>query len=190
MPSAPATAIAGVPMPKSPPSAAIDATFSQHVTTVTQADAAVPLLRVAAVKAPFGPGQAVWWNGLVGATVDSNGRDMAVLPVWDVRSRILAVVEGTNARGMVAGTGQRQECRVDYLSRSDEVRVGDRMVTSDPTRTIPNGLLICTVSLVKRRDDGVYQLIACDSAIDIGALTQVLLDRRSARLPEGEAVAG
>jgi len=135
----------------------------------------VPLLALARASASIAPGQAVWWQGMVGTTIESPGEDVSVRTVTDIRSRIQALVEGKAVRGVVSGNGAREPCRVEYVSRSDEVRVGDRMVTSGAGQTVPEGLLICTVTLVQRREYGVYQEIECDPAVDLAALQQVLV---------------
>jgi len=64
---------------------------------------------------------------------------------------------------------------VEYLQRTDDVRVGDTVVTSGLGCRFPAGLLIGRVSSVTRRDFGLYQEVEIAPAVDFSRVTEVLI---------------
>lgn len=98
-------------------------------------------------------------EGLVGQIRRTFGRYADVQLVVDRESRVDIAVQRNGARGMLVGTGQddRYLCRIQYLLRADEVRVGDVVETSGFGHRFPAHIVVGRVTHVTRRDFGLYQ---------------------------------
>src|SRR6185436_18156191 len=79
----------------------------------------------------------------------SNDRIDVLLAV-DSESGIDVIDELTGARGFVRGTGDqsRYSCHVELMQRTDEVNVGDLLVTSGVGRAFPRGIPVARVTKV------------------------------------------
>lgn len=116
-------------------------------------------------------------DGVVGTTLKVAGDTVDVRLVVDAGAGVDVVVQRTGARGFVRGTGDEREysCNVEYMLRTDEVDVGDLLVTSGVGLRFPKGKPVCTVSKVQRRDFGVYQQVLCTPVVDFSRLEEVLV---------------
>ena len=117
------------------------------------------------------------YDGLVGQINSIVGRYANVSLIVDSRSAVDAMVERTGARGILRGTGERNRyaAQIEYLQRTDDVRVGDTVVTSGLGCRFPAGLLLGRVATVTRRDFGLYQEVEVTPAVDFSRLTDVLV---------------
>ena len=68
-------------------------------------------------------------EGIVGQIVDVSGRYAKVLLIVDQNSAVDALVQRTRARGLLKGEFADQ-CRLEYVLRKEDVRMGDVIVTS------------------------------------------------------------
>lgn len=84
-----------------------------------------------------------------------------------LRTRSRFIVEGKARSGL---TG-----RLKYLDRSEDVKVGDEVVTSGIDGVFPKGMLIGHVIYVKRPKFGVAQEAELRTSVDFGKLEEVLV---------------
>jgi rod shape-determining protein MreC len=119
----------------------------------------------------------ITYDGLVGQINSVVGRYANITLVVDSRSNVDAMVERTGARGILRGTGERNRyaAQIEYLQRTDDVRVGDTVVTSGLGCRFPAGLLLGRVSAVTRREFGLYQEVEVTPAVDFSRLHEVLV---------------
>lgn len=116
-------------------------------------------------------------DGVVGTTATVAGGTVEVQLVVDAGFAVDVVVERTGARGFVRGSGSEAEyrCRVEYVKRTDEVEVGDLLVTSGWGRRFPPGVPVARVAQVTRRDFGIYQTVLAEPTVDFSRLREVLI---------------
>jgi len=116
-------------------------------------------------------------DGVVGTTLKSAGDTVDVRLVVDAGSGVDVVVERTGARGFIRGVGDESKyaCEVQYVQRTDEVEVGDLLVTSGVGRRFPRGIPVATVTQVLKRDFGIYQQVIAAPAVDFSRLSEVLI---------------
>lgn len=116
-------------------------------------------------------------DGLVGQVRRAWGRYSDVLLTVDRTSAIDVVVQRTGARGMLRGTGEtdRYLCRLEYLQRTDEVRVGDLIHTSGLGQRFPGSILVGRITRVSQRSFGLYQEAEVTPAVDFSGLEEVLI---------------
>lgn len=117
------------------------------------------------------------YDGLVGQVSRTFSDYADVLLVVDSRSAVDVMVERSGARGIVRGTGERDRYsgRVEYLQRTDDVRVGDAVVTSGLGCRFPAGILVGRVVDVTRREFGIYQEVEVAPAVNFSRLNEVLV---------------
>ena len=116
-------------------------------------------------------------DGVVGVTLKSAGDAVDVRLVVDAGSNVDVVVQRTGARGFIRGAGDESKylCKVEYVQRTDEVEVGDLLVTSGVGRRFPKGLAVATVTAVTKRDFGIYQQVEAVPTVDFSRLEEVLI---------------
>lgn len=116
-------------------------------------------------------------GGVVGTVQRVAGSAVDVKMVVDPNSAVDVVSERTGARGIVRGTGDLTKylLRIEYAQRTDEVDVGDLMVTSGMGRRFPKGIPVARVTRVVRRDFGIYQEVEATPTVDLSRLEEVLI---------------
>ncbi len=113
-------------------------------------------------------------RGVVGRVLRAWADYADVLLLTDPQSGVDALVQRTRARGTVEGVGEAS-LRLKYLLRLDEVRPGDLVVTSGFDNVFPPGLVIGTVSRLRRRSSGVFQEVQITPAVDMSRIEEVAI---------------
>ncbi|HVY44289.1 MAG TPA: rod shape-determining protein MreC [Minicystis sp.] len=116
-------------------------------------------------------------DGVVGTTLKTAGDTVDVRLVVDAGAAVDVVVQRTGARGIARGTGDETKyaITVEYMQRTDEVEIGDLLVTSGVGRRFPKGIPVGTVSKVVKRDFGIYQQVVAVPAVDFSRLEDVVI---------------
>jgi len=116
-------------------------------------------------------------DGLVGQIRRTWGRYSDVQLTVDSKSSVDVVVERNGSRGILRGTGEigRYTCKIEYLLRTDDVRVGDVVRTSGIGRRFPSGIVVGRVSKLTRREFGLYQEAEVTPSVDLSRLQEVLV---------------
>src|SRR5262249_41469697 len=99
-----------------------------------------------------------------------------VLLVSDHNSGVDALVQRTRARGIVQGTVDAG-CGLKYVKRTEDVQVGDTVVTSGLDGIFPKGLPIGQVVAVDKRGQGLFQYAEIAPRVDFSQLEEVLVAR-------------
>ena len=126
----------------------------------------------------IGPDQGVLSpDGVVGITTKIAGDTIDVKLVADASFSVDVVVERTQARGKLSGTNNERaySCLVEYVSRTDEVDIGDVLVTGGNGEHFPGGIPVCTVTMVTKRDFGINQQVGCVPTVDFSRLEEVVI---------------
>lgn len=113
-------------------------------------------------------------HGLVGRTIEVAPRYAMVLLITDRRSAVDALVQRTRARGIVVGKSRRLT-EMRYVDVHEDVRVGDRIISSGLGEVYPKGLLIGTVSSVRAKPYGLFHEVDVQPAVDLAKLEEVLV---------------
>lgn len=116
-------------------------------------------------------------EGLVGQIRRTWGRYSDVLLTADKTSAIDVVVQRNGARGILKGTGgdQYYSCQMEYLSREDEVNLGDLVVTSGLGHRFPANIPVGNVSKVVKHEFGLYQEAEIKPAVNFSRVEEVLV---------------
>jgi rod shape-determining protein MreC len=104
-------------------------------------------------------------GGVVGYTFRVDKDSSQILLLTDRYAVIDAIVQRSRARGLVEGIS-RTNCRLRYLRRSDDVQVGDLIVTSGLFNVFPKGFPIGTVVAIDKSRYGMTQEVDVKPAVE------------------------
>lgn len=116
-------------------------------------------------------------DGAVGTVERVAGEKVMVELAVDSGFGVDVVVERTGARGFVRGTGDkaRYAVRVEYVHRTDEVEIGDLLVTSGVGCRFPKGIPVARINKLQKREFGIYQTVEAEPTVDFSRLEEVLI---------------
>ncbi len=123
--------------------------------------------RGAAVLAP---------EGVVGQVFLVSRHAARVLLVSDHNSGVDALVQRTRARGIVQGTIEGG-CALNYVKRTEDVQVGDELVTSGLDGIFPKGLPVGRVTGIDKSGKGLFQSADVKPRVDFDRLEEALVTR-------------
>ena len=114
-------------------------------------------------------------DGLVGQIRRAFSQYADVLLTADKTSAIDVVIQRNGARGMLKGTGSEDSyiCTLEQLSRDDDVKPGDVVVTSGLGQRFPASILVGHVKEVVKREFGLYQEATVVPAVQFSRLEEV-----------------
>ncbi|MDY7032541.1 MAG: rod shape-determining protein MreC [Thermodesulfobacteriota bacterium] len=113
-------------------------------------------------------------EGIVGRIMELSRSTSKVLLAIDHRSAIDAIVHRSRAKGILVGMVD-QKCQLKYVIRADDVRVGDEIVSSGLGGIFPKGLLLGTVSKIKKDKIGMFQHVEVTPTVNFTKLEEVFL---------------
>ena len=93
----------------------------------------------------------------------------AAIPVVIQRSRVHGIAEGTD----------RDTCKLKYLKRRDDVKIGDIVVTSGLSALFPGGIPIGTVTAVKKQEYGLTQDVVIKPSVNPAQLEEVFIIKKN-----------
>jgi len=116
-------------------------------------------------------------EGIVGRIGRVYGDYSDVILAVDPKSNIDVVIQRTSGRGLLRGIDgtNRYACRIKYLLRQEEVKIGDLVVTSGVAGVFPKDLLVGRISAVHKRSYGLYQEVEVIPAVDFSTLEEMLV---------------
>lgn len=113
-------------------------------------------------------------EGVVGIISSTSRHASRVLLVTDPNSGIDVLAQRTRARGIVSGLLE-QGAILKYVKRNEDVRVGDRLVTSGLDGIFPKGVQVGRVTRVSRKDRGLFLYAEVTPAADASRIEEVLV---------------
>jgi len=113
-------------------------------------------------------------QGIAGQVIEVSNHYAKVMLIIDRNSAVDALVQRTRARGLIKGESTAQ-CRLEYVLRKDDVRVGDIVVSSGLDGVYPKGLRIGQVSDLIDRDAEIFHEVLITPFVDFEKLEEVLV---------------
>ncbi|MES2767544.1 MAG: rod shape-determining protein MreC [Bdellovibrionota bacterium] len=111
------------------------------------------------------PGQAVITPvGVVGSVLNTEKDFSQILTLTDRYSDIDAVIDRSRSRGILEGVSP-SVCRLKYLQRTDDVQVGDIVLTTGLDHIFPKGFPIGKVTRVDKKDYGITQEVQVEPLV-------------------------
>ncbi len=121
--------------------------------------------------------------GVVGQVMEVSPHSTNVLLAIDPTSGVDGLLQDGRARGVVSGAGKGRYV-LKFVSRDQDVKMGDRIVTSGIGGIFPSGLLIGSVAEIKRQSMGLFQEVEAVPAVDFSKLEEVLVLAKMTPAPE------
>ena len=116
-------------------------------------------------------------SGIVGQAVEVHNWHTKVMVVNDTNSAVDVYVAGKNARGIAEGTGQTT-LKLKYVTKNDEVEVGDKLITSGKDAIFPKGLAVGIVINVNKNKAGLFSDIDVMPFNNFKKLDEVLVVKK------------
>lgn len=113
-------------------------------------------------------------DGVVGRVIEVSAHAARVLLVTDANSGVAGLVQRTRAHGIVHGT-MEGGCALKNVKRTEDVQVGDLVVTSGLDGIFPKGLVIGKIVAVDKRGQGLFQNAEVAPGADFDRLEEVLI---------------
>ena len=123
--------------------------------------------------------------GLIGRLTNVSLHSARVQLLIDEGSSADVLVERTRQQGMLRGAGSRG-CVIRYISKIQDVREGDVILTSGLSNIFPKGLLVGKVVHTDRSDAGMFLNIRVSPFADFTSLEEVLVLAGERKEPFGE----
>jgi rod shape-determining protein MreC len=112
--------------------------------------------------------------GVVGKVVSVTARSAKVILLTDANSGIDVMVQRTRSRGIVSGSLDSGTV-LKYMKRSEDVQVGDRLITTGSDGVFPKGLMAGTVIKVNKQSLGLFQSIEVLPAVQSALVEEVFV---------------
>lgn len=125
-------------------------------------------------------------DNVVGQIIAVSPNTSKALLITDPTSAVDAIVQDSRVRGTVKGIRLARICELNYILPDDQVRVGDRLITSGMDQIFPKGLLIGIVSSVDKDERSMFQKIMLKTSVDFKRLEEVLIITNAAPGEKGE----
>lgn len=119
-------------------------------------------------------------EGIVGQVVDVSTGYAKVLLIIDPNSSIDALCQRTRARGIVKGAVGKQ-CDFEYVLRTDDVKVGDVLISSGLDGVYPKGVRIGRVASVVKNSADIFQSVGVEPYVNFDKLEEVLVVTNASR---------
>lgn len=127
--------------------------------------------------------------GVVGRVVSVSSNYAKVLLIIDQNSAVDCLVQRSRDRGMLKGL-MSEICKLDYVAKSNDITVGDMVVTSGLGGVFPKGLPVGRILDVKEIPGELFKDIKIRTAVDFSKLEEVLVileeSKSSNQLKESE----
>jgi len=127
--------------------------------------------------------------GVVGRVVSVSSNYAKVLLIIDQNSAVDCLVQRSRDRGMLKGL-MSEICKLDYVAKSNDITVGDIVVTSGLGGVFPKGLPVGRILDVKEISGELFKDIKIRTAVDFSKLEEVLVileeSKSSSQLKESE----
>ena len=127
--------------------------------------------------------------GVVGRVVSVSSNYAKVLLIIDQNSSLDCLVQRSRDRGMLKGL-MSEICKLDYVAKSNDITMGDIVVTSGLGGVFPKGLPVGRILDVKEISGELFKDIKIRTAVDFSKLEEVLVileeSKSSNQLKESE----
>ncbi len=111
--------------------------------------------------------------GVVGRVILPTARAAKVQLIIDRNAAAAGLVERSRAQGVAVGTGS-DRMRLEYVSGTADLKVGDRIVTSGMDGIYPKGFVIGQIESIER-SAGEFSNVVVVPAVNLSALETVLV---------------
>lgn len=113
-------------------------------------------------------------TGLVGYVYRITNNYSDILTILDQNNRVDSIVASTRSHGVVEGLSQHK-CRLKYVIRTQEVQIGDEVLTAGLGNIYPKGIKVGKITDIDKENYGITQSIEVTPSVDFSRLEEVLV---------------
>ena len=113
-------------------------------------------------------------QGVVGRLTECSWHVSRIMLIVDENSNVAAILQGSRTNGILQGAGAAG-CRLKYIPKADEVRIGDAVISSGLGGIFPKGIILGVVSAVHKKEGGLFQRIDVQPSVDFAKLEEILV---------------
>jgi rod shape-determining protein MreC len=113
-------------------------------------------------------------EGLIGRVIEVNPFSSKVMLITDVESSVAATDSRSRDFGIVKGVS-RNRLAMRYVSAGKDIRIGDKIVTSQISTVFPPGIPIGIISQAAKREHDLFYYIEIKPAVDFSKIEEVFV---------------
>jgi len=113
-------------------------------------------------------------QGIVGRLTECSWHVSRVMLIVDENSNVAALLQGSRTNGVLQGAGAAG-CRMKYIPKTDEVKIGEAVISSGLGGIFPKGKILGVVSAVDKKEGGLFQRIDVQPSVNFNKLEEILI---------------
>ena len=113
-------------------------------------------------------------EGVVGRVIEVSPHIAKILLITDPNSALDVIAQHSRSQGILEGK-MEEVCILKYINKTENIQMGEPVITSGLGGIFPKGLMVGTVNKVERNQRGIFQYIEVTPAVDFSKLEEVLL---------------
>ncbi|MBI4652308.1 rod shape-determining protein MreC [Candidatus Desantisbacteria bacterium] len=113
-------------------------------------------------------------NGVIGKIIEVSKSRSKVQLILDINSAVGAIIERSRAIGVLKGFSEKV-CRLEYISRMEDIKHGDIVSTSGLGGIFPKGLPLGVVSKIEKKNYGLFQNVEVVPYVNFYKIEEVLI---------------
>lgn len=117
-------------------------------------------------------------NGIVGYIFRVTPNYSDVLTILDQNNRVDAIVARTRSHGIIEGIS-KDKCILKYVARTEQVELGDEVISAGLGTIYPKGLKIGRITKVDKENFGITQSIEITPSVNFNKLEEVVVFTQS-----------
>ncbi len=113
-------------------------------------------------------------EGVVGRVLRTSATTSDVVTILDLLSAVDTIIERSRARGLVEGLTE-EFCSMKFTLRTDDIQVGDLLISSGLGGIFPKGVPVGTVAKVNKKQFGISQDVEVRPSVNFAKLEEVMI---------------
>jgi rod shape-determining protein MreC len=113
-------------------------------------------------------------EGVVGRVLRTSATTADVVTILDLLSAVDTMIERSRARGVVEGLTE-EFCSMKFTLRTDDIQVGDLLISSGLGGIFPKGVPVGVVAKVNKKQFGISQEVEVRPSVNFHKLEEVMV---------------
>ncbi len=116
----------------------------------------------------------ITYNGVVGKIIEVAKNVSKVQLILDLNSSVGAMINRSRAVGILRGFS-KEFCELEYVQRTEDVKIGDIVITSGLGGVFQKGLPLGTVKTIEKKNYGLFQKIIVAPFVNVYNIEEVMI---------------
>lgn len=113
-------------------------------------------------------------DGLVGRVIEASEGNSVVRLLVDRASRVPVIISRSRSRAILEGENSGT-CRLKFVDRTEDIIQGDIVITSGLADVFPRGIQVGKVSVILKKNYGLYQYAQVVPSVPMSRLEDVII---------------